>query len=60
MRPVWWVSLCALIGLAHSAVSASGEERPVLPEASLEAPNARRASDVYRSVLGKFAALSVF
>ena len=49
-----------LTRLTHSALSASGEERPVLPEACLEAPDAKRASSGHRPVLGRFAELSVF
>ena len=60
VRPVWWVSWSALIGLAHSALSASGEEQPVLPEACLEALNTRRASSVDRPVLAQISKLSVF
>ena len=60
VRPVWWVSQSALTELAHSELSASGEERPVLPEASLEAPDARRASGDHRPVLAQIATLYVF
>ena len=58
--PVWWVSWSALTILAQSVLSASGEERPVLPEVCLEAPDARRASGDHRSVLAQISDLFMF